>query len=224
MTRVRCATSSVLPLTRRSPTLRGGPTSDMAARSTSSRATLPLGSGRSSWSSRPAMGPAEVAKPNDAVAEVGGRKRARGPGRAQPRSPATRASCSCRRYIARPPIAQERLELTTDGRCRYNFRHAWKNGVHAVLFDPPLPRARCCDSREELTDVRSPSSQAVRIRGPAGGHEWICRGHLRGLIQLLGELVEFFPQQELWFAIRARAEEQDRDFRRVRSHGACYRA
>ncbi|WP_373422446.1 transposase [Enhygromyxa salina] len=48
------------------------------------------------------------------------------------------------RYVARPPIAQERLETTADGRCRYNFRHAWKNGVHAVLLEPLDLLARLC--------------------------------------------------------------------------------
>ncbi|WP_106089402.1 transposase [Enhygromyxa salina] len=47
-------------------------------------------------------------------------------------------------YVARPPIAQERLELTADRRCRYNFRHAWKNGVHAVLLAPLDLIARLC--------------------------------------------------------------------------------
>ena len=31
-----------------------------------------------------------------------------------------------------------------DGRCRYNFRHAWKNGVHAVLLDPLDLITRLC--------------------------------------------------------------------------------
>jgi hypothetical protein len=48
------------------------------------------------------------------------------------------------RYVARPPIAQDRLELTADRRCRYDFRHAWKNGVHAVLLDPHDLLARRC--------------------------------------------------------------------------------
>jgi hypothetical protein len=48
------------------------------------------------------------------------------------------------RYVARPPIAQERLELTVDDRCRYSFRHAWKNGVHAVLLAPLDLIARLC--------------------------------------------------------------------------------
>jgi hypothetical protein len=45
-------------------------------------------------------------------------------------------SSDCLANVARPPIAQDRLEFTADGRYRYDFRHAWNNGVHAVVLDP----------------------------------------------------------------------------------------
>jgi hypothetical protein len=40
------------------------------------------------------------------------------------------------RYLARPPLAQERLSLHPDGRVRLGFKAAWKDGTHAVLLDP----------------------------------------------------------------------------------------
>jgi hypothetical protein len=83
----------------------------------------------------------EVAKPNYALAEVGGVNVHAGtavPSRDRQRL--ERLS----RYVARPPIAQDRLELTADGRCRYDFRHAWKNGVHVVVLDPLDFIARLC--------------------------------------------------------------------------------
>jgi hypothetical protein len=83
----------------------------------------------------------EVAKRNDALAEVGGVNVHAGA--AVPSRDRQRLERLCR-YVARPPIAQDRLELTADGRCRYDFRHAWKNGVHAVLLHPLDFIARLC--------------------------------------------------------------------------------
>jgi hypothetical protein len=40
------------------------------------------------------------------------------------------------RYLARPPIASERLSLAEDGRVLYRLRRHWKDGTRAVLFDP----------------------------------------------------------------------------------------
>jgi hypothetical protein len=40
------------------------------------------------------------------------------------------------RYIARPPIASERLSLSDDGRVVYRLRHPWRDGTSAVAFDP----------------------------------------------------------------------------------------
>jgi len=40
------------------------------------------------------------------------------------------------KYISRPPIATERLELTADGSVRYNFRKAWRNGRTFVDYAP----------------------------------------------------------------------------------------
>jgi hypothetical protein len=40
------------------------------------------------------------------------------------------------RYLARPPIASERLSLAEDGRVVYALRRHWKDGTRAVVFDP----------------------------------------------------------------------------------------
>ena len=40
------------------------------------------------------------------------------------------------RYVARPPISQDRLELHGDGRVRLRFKAACKDGTHAVVLDP----------------------------------------------------------------------------------------
>ena len=39
-------------------------------------------------------------------------------------------------YIARPPIATERLELTPDGNVRYHFRKPWRKGTAYVDYSP----------------------------------------------------------------------------------------
>ena len=39
------------------------------------------------------------------------------------------------RYVARPPLAQDRLALTRDGRVVYRFRKPWRNGAQAVVMD-----------------------------------------------------------------------------------------
>lgn len=56
------------------------------------------------------------------------------------------------RYAARPPLSMERLEALPDGRLRYWFKPAWRNGTTHAIFEPlefmaklaalvPTPRA-----------------------------------------------------------------------------------
>ena len=40
------------------------------------------------------------------------------------------------RYITRPPLAQDRLSTTGDGKVVYRFRKPWRNGTSAVVMDP----------------------------------------------------------------------------------------
>ncbi len=40
------------------------------------------------------------------------------------------------RYILRPPIAQERLSRTSDGKVLLRLRRAWRDGTRAIRFEP----------------------------------------------------------------------------------------
>jgi len=40
------------------------------------------------------------------------------------------------RYVARPPIATERLSELADGRILYRLRHRWRDGTTHVVFEP----------------------------------------------------------------------------------------
>jgi len=40
------------------------------------------------------------------------------------------------RYVARPPIASDRLSEAPDGRVVYRLRHRWRDGTTHVVFDP----------------------------------------------------------------------------------------
>ena len=40
------------------------------------------------------------------------------------------------RYVLRPPVAQERIQVTGEGRVRLALRHPWRDGTTALVFDP----------------------------------------------------------------------------------------
>lgn len=48
------------------------------------------------------------------------------------------------RYLARPPIAQERLTRRSDGSLRYEMKKAWRDGTHAIVLQPLDLIARLC--------------------------------------------------------------------------------
>jgi hypothetical protein len=48
------------------------------------------------------------------------------------------------RYVARPPLASERLSLLPDGRVRYAFKAPWRDGTDAVILSPMDLLARLC--------------------------------------------------------------------------------
>ena len=48
------------------------------------------------------------------------------------------------RYMARPPLCQERLLQNGDGRLRLSLKKAWKDGTHAILLHPLDLLARLC--------------------------------------------------------------------------------
>ena len=63
------------------------------------------------------------------------------------------------RYLARPPIAQERLELMSDGRIRYQMKKAWSDGTVALLFEPLDLIVRRCAT------IATPSPIRARLCG-----------------------------------------------------------
>jgi len=95
------------------------------------------------------------------------------------------------RYIARPPIATQRLALAPDGRVIYGLKRHWRDGTSAVSFDPltfierlaarilfaTTPRRRCDSSlRDEprLTchphaPTSSPTVDEVLVHLPVDG-------------------------------------------------------
>jgi hypothetical protein len=50
------------------------------------------------------------------------------------------------RYILRPPVAQDALELTPDGKVLLRLRRPWRDGTHAIRFEP-------CELLEKLAVV-----------------------------------------------------------------------
>lgn len=40
------------------------------------------------------------------------------------------------RYVLRPPVAQEALELTSDGKVLLRLRQPWSDGTRAICFEP----------------------------------------------------------------------------------------
>ena len=58
------------------------------------------------------------------------------------------------RYIARPPVPEQRLSLLPDGRYEWRLKRTWKGGVRALVYEPldliarlaaliPLPMTLC---------------------------------------------------------------------------------
>jgi hypothetical protein len=48
------------------------------------------------------------------------------------------------RYLARPPITQERLVEIANGKLRYALKKAWRDGTRFVVFEPHELLARVC--------------------------------------------------------------------------------
>jgi hypothetical protein len=63
------------------------------------------------------------------------------------------------RYLLRPPLASERLEVLPDGRVKCGLRHAWSDGTTAVVMDPVDFVARLAAL------VPAPGRQLLRYRG-----------------------------------------------------------
>src|SRR5688572_15801851 len=66
------------------------------------------------------------------------------------------------RYMARGPIATERLERLPDGRVVYAFKHPWRDGTSRVVFSP-------LELLEKLVAlVPKPRANTVRYHGVLG--------------------------------------------------------
>ncbi|MBI4231125.1 MAG: transposase, partial [Planctomycetes bacterium] len=87
------------------------------------------------------------------------------------------------RYVARPPVATDRLERLPDGRLLYHLRHRWRDGTTQIVFEPhqllgrlvpiiPAPRAHqvryhgvlapCAGWRDRVVPARSYPGKAAR--------------------------------------------------------------
>ncbi|KIG16979.1 hypothetical protein DB30_03963 [Enhygromyxa salina] len=76
----------------------------------------------------------EVPAPGEALADIGGVNVHAG--QAVNGRDRRRLERLCR-YVARPPVAQDRLEFAPDRqRLLYRFKRAWKDGTHAVVLEP----------------------------------------------------------------------------------------
>jgi len=71
------------------------------------------------------------------------------------------------RYIARPPLALERLSEHGDGRLRYTLKSRWRDGTSAVLLEPLDLIARLCAL------IPAPRFHTLRYHGVfAGNAKW----------------------------------------------------
>jgi hypothetical protein len=68
------------------------------------------------------------------------------------------------RYMARPPLALDRLALRDDGRVVYRFKKAWRDGTNAVVLSPQDFIARLCAL------VPPPRFHLMRYLGVLAGH------------------------------------------------------
>jgi hypothetical protein len=69
------------------------------------------------------------------------------------------------RYMARPPIAEQRLSVDGDGLVVYELKRPFADGITQVLFEPIdfIARLAACARRDELNPPRlARSGAAVR--------------------------------------------------------------
>ena len=68
------------------------------------------------------------------------------------------------RYIARPPVAQDRLTRRSDGMLELAFKHPWKDGSRALILCPDDLLVRLCAA------VPPPRGHQVRDFGVLSSH------------------------------------------------------
>lgn len=94
------------------------------------------------------------------------------------------------RYVARPPLAQERLELSRDGRVRLRFKAPWKDGTDAILLHPLDFISRLCAL------VPAPRFHLLRYHGVLSAHAAARREVVPGRAPLLGEQLPLFHRSD----------------------------
>jgi hypothetical protein len=110
------------------------------------------------------------------------------------------------RYVARPPIAQERLSMIGDGRVLYRLKRPYRDGSTHVLFEPmvflerlaalvPRPRKHLVTYHGVLAPA-SPD-RALVVPEPPDGVEGECTGHSneKSVVEGEGEEDELRPRR-----------------------------
>ncbi len=77
------------------------------------------------------------------------------------------------RYVLRPPFAQERLRLRSDGRVALELKRAWNDGTRVLVFEP----LEFLERLAAATPGRKPtcsSAMACWLHAPGGASAWSC--------------------------------------------------
>ena len=69
-----------------------------------------------------------------------------------------------RRYITRPPVAQDRLERRSDGKLELTFKKPWRDGTRALVLEPDDLIARL------VAAVPPPRFHTLRYFGVLSSH------------------------------------------------------
>ena len=81
------------------------------------------------------------------------------------------------RYLARPPIAQDRLTALADGRLRYELKKPWLDGKYAIVLEPLELLTRLAAM------VPPPRFHMIRFHGVVSSHSslrsLVVPGHRR---------------------------------------------
>jgi len=106
---------------------------DLAAASV--RGALARGSRAHAWPARSGMARGAAEPPTTRLCQAEANGFSLHAGLVVPGGRRDRLERVCR-YVLRPPVAAERLELTADGQVRLSLRHPWRDGTTALVFDP----------------------------------------------------------------------------------------
>src|SRR2546425_1908323 len=78
------------------------------------------------------------------------------------------------RYVARPPVATDRLERLPDGRLLYHLRHRWRDGTTQMCSSRTNSSADWYPSSRPLARTRSAITECLPP-APAGATAWSQR-------------------------------------------------